>query len=123
MVVAYVPHAFDMFNVEHVDLIRSAAMCSDRVVLGVLTDQEILVRSGREPVVPLAERLEIVRHVRGVDDVLVHDPALVPDGARVMVAAGEALRWQGAEVLPQGRISTSDALRRALRGPADEALG
>lgn len=114
MTVGYVPHAFDLFNIEHLDLLDAARSRAERVVVAVLPDHEVLARYGRPPVVPLIERLEIVRHVRGVDDVVVHDADAVPADAQIMVAAADAGAWPGAEVLPETRTSGSVALRQAL---------
>lgn len=114
MTVGYVPHTFDLFNVEHLDLIAAAGSRAERVVVAVLTDDEVLARYGRPPVVPLSERLEIVRHVRGVDVVVVHEAGAVPAGAQLMVAASDALGWPGAEALLECRTSASAALRQAL---------
>src|SRR5436190_16715594 len=68
-VVGYAPGAYDLFHIGHLNLLRHAAEHCDRLVAGVVSD-EMLVRSkGRAPVIPMAERLEIVRSVRYVDAV------------------------------------------------------
>lgn len=122
MIVGYVPHAFDMFNVEHLDLIRAARARADVVILGVLSDEDVVARHGRPPVIPLGERLEILRHVRAVDTVVVYDASAIPLGAQVLVAADDAPFWPAAEALPELRTSTSAVLRHALRDVANEAV-
>jgi glycerol-3-phosphate cytidylyltransferase len=68
-VVGYAPGAYDLFHIGHLNLLRHAADHCDYLVAGVVSD-EMLVRSkGRAPVIPLAERMEIVRSVRFVDAV------------------------------------------------------
>jgi hypothetical protein len=119
----YLPHSFDLFNVAHLDLIAAANARCDRLVLGVLDDAEVLLRTGRPPVVPLAERLEIVANVRGVDSVVVHDVTRDPGEDVLMVAEDELSTWPvDAVPLPAGRTSRSPALRHALRTITAEAV-
>lgn len=81
MPTGYVVGTFDLFNVRDLDVICQVRETCARVVVGVLGDDEVQELYGRPPVVPLIERLEIVKHVRGVDDVVVHHaPGTVQDG-------------------------------------------
>jgi glycerol-3-phosphate cytidylyltransferase len=68
-VVGYAPGAYDLFHVGHLNVLKHAAANCDRLVVGVVSDEMLLLTKGRLPVVPLAERLEIVRNLRFVDDV------------------------------------------------------
>jgi glycerol-3-phosphate cytidylyltransferase len=68
-VVGYAPGAYDLFHVGHLNVLKHAAEHCDRLVVGVFSDEMLLLTKGRLPVVPLAERLEIVRNLRFVDDV------------------------------------------------------
>jgi cytidyltransferase-like protein len=121
--VGYLPHSFDLFNVAHLDLIASARERCDRLVVAVLADDEVLRRSGRPPVVPLAERLEIVSQVRGVDSVVVHVEVPGRDEATLLVPQDELASWPAEAVaLPAGRTSSSPVLRRALRPLDTEAV-
>ncbi len=70
-VVGYVPGAFDMFHVGHLNIIRNASRECDRLIAGVVTDEVLLAAKGRLPVVPLEERREIVGALRYVDEVVV----------------------------------------------------
>jgi glycerol-3-phosphate cytidylyltransferase len=71
--IGYVPGVFDMFHVGHLNILRNARLTCDVLIAGVVSDQRAAVVKGQEPVVPLSERLEIVRAVRYVDDVVVED--------------------------------------------------
>ena len=123
MSVGYLPHSFDLFNVAHLDLIASALERCDRLVLAVLADDEVLRRTGRPPVVPLAERLEIVANVRGVDSAVVHAAAPGRGEATLLVPEDERASWPAEAVaLPPGRTSSSPVLRQALRSVATEAV-
>jgi glycerol-3-phosphate cytidylyltransferase len=75
-VVGYAPGAYDLFHVGHLNILKHAAAHCDRLVVGVVSDEMLLLTKGRLPVVPLAERLEIVRNLRFVDDV---HAEVVPD--------------------------------------------
>ena len=75
-VVGYAPGAYDLFHVGHLNVLRHAAANCDRLIAGVVSDEMLLLTKGRLPVVPLAERLEIVRNLRFVDDV---HAEVVPD--------------------------------------------
>ncbi|MDO8106813.1 adenylyltransferase/cytidyltransferase family protein [Isoptericola sp. b441] len=69
--VGYAPGAFDLFHIGHLNLLRHARAHCDVLVAGVVSDEMLELAKGRRPVIPLAERLEIVRHVDLVDDVFV----------------------------------------------------
>jgi glycerol-3-phosphate cytidylyltransferase len=75
-VIGYAPGAYDLFHIGHLNILKHAAENCDHLIAGVVSD-EMLVRSkGRPPVIPLAERIEIVRSLRFVDDV---HAEVVPD--------------------------------------------
>lgn len=69
----YLAGAFDLLNVADLDAIDQVRGRCERLVLGVYTDEYVQHLTGRPPVVPLSERLELTSHVRGVDAVVVHD--------------------------------------------------
>jgi glycerol-3-phosphate cytidylyltransferase len=75
-VVGYAPGAYDLFHIGHLNVLRHAADNCDRLVAGVVSDEMLLLTKGRAPVVPLAERMEIVRSLRCVDAV---HAEVVPD--------------------------------------------
>lgn len=71
--VGYVPGVFDMFHVGHLNILRNARLACDVLIAGVVSDERALASKGQTPVVPVAERLEIVRNIRFVDDAVVED--------------------------------------------------
>ena len=75
-VVGYAPGAYDLFHIGHLNVLRHAADNCDFLVAGVVADEVLLQTKGRAPVVPLAERMEIVRNLRFVDAV---HAEVVPD--------------------------------------------
>ncbi|MFS0886574.1 adenylyltransferase/cytidyltransferase family protein [Aeromicrobium sp. 179-A 4D2 NHS] len=69
--VGYASGVFDMFHIGHLNLLRRAREHCETLVVGVASDEYVLALKGREPVVPLAERIEIVSSLRFVDEVIV----------------------------------------------------
>lgn len=68
-IVGYAPGAYDLFHIGHLNLLRRAAEQCDVLVAGVVADEVLVETKGRAPVIPLAERMEIVRSIRCVDRV------------------------------------------------------
>jgi glycerol-3-phosphate cytidylyltransferase len=75
-VIGYAPGAYDLFHIGHLNLLRHAADNCDVLIAGVVSDEMLVLTKGRAPVVPLAERMEIVRNLRFVDAV---HAEVVPD--------------------------------------------
>jgi glycerol-3-phosphate cytidylyltransferase len=75
-VIGYAPGAYDLFHIGHLNLLRHARAHCDHLIAGVVSDEMLLLTKGRSPVVPLNERMEIVRSLRIVDDV---HAEVVPD--------------------------------------------
>jgi glycerol-3-phosphate cytidylyltransferase len=138
--IGYAPGAYDLFHVGHLNLLRQAKAQCDFLVAGVVADDVLIEHKGVKPVVPLAERMEIVRNVRFVDAA---HPAFTND----KVAIWKDLRftvlfkgddWKGTEkgnqlersfaglgveivYFPYGTITSSSALRRTLKNIDDLA--
>lgn len=68
MRVGYSAGAFDLFHVGHLNLLRQAKAHCDYLIAGVVSDELLQSKKGITPIVPLAERLEIVRHISFVDE-------------------------------------------------------
>jgi glycerol-3-phosphate cytidylyltransferase len=129
----YAPGAFDLFHVGHLNLLKHAKSRCDFLIAGVVSDEMLRTQKGVTPVIPLAERLEIVRNIRFVDDAVA---AVVPDKLDIWrelrfdvffkgddwrgTEKGERLEREfaavGVEVVyfPYTRSTSSTALRRAL---------
>ena len=65
--VGYAAGAFDLFHIGHLNLLRHARQHCDHLIAGVVSDEMLALTKGITPVVPLAERLEIVDHIDVVD--------------------------------------------------------
>ncbi|MFJ4044394.1 adenylyltransferase/cytidyltransferase family protein [Microbacterium sp. NPDC089987] len=69
--IGYAAGAFDLFHVGHLNILRHAREHCDVLVAGVVSDEMLRTVKGIEPVVPTAERAEIVRHISYVDEVYI----------------------------------------------------
>ena len=65
----YISGAFDMFHIGHLNLIKRAKNRCDHLIIGVLSDEVIASQKHKWPVIPLAERMEIIRALKYVDEV------------------------------------------------------
>jgi glycerol-3-phosphate cytidylyltransferase len=143
--VGYAAGAFDLFHIGHLNLLRHARQHCDHLIAGVVSDEMLALTKGITPVVPLAERLEIVEHIDVVDTAYAET---VPDKLDVWrelrfdvffkgddwrgTEKGLRLEREFAEVgvevvyFPYTMSTSSTVLRRALRAlsggaPAQEA--
>lgn len=64
------PGVFDLLHVGHIACIRDAAAQGSCLIVGVQDDRDVAIEKGKKPVVPLVQRMELLRAVRGVDQVI-----------------------------------------------------
>ncbi|KQO97533.1 adenylyltransferase/cytidyltransferase family protein [Leifsonia sp. Leaf264] len=69
-IVGYAGGAFDLFHVGHLNVLKHARSQCDHLIAGVVSDELLLETKGATPIVPLAERVEILRHIDFVDEVV-----------------------------------------------------
>lgn len=132
--IGYAPGAFDLFHVGHLNLLRQAKEHCDFLIAGVVADDVLIRHKGVTPVIPLAERLEIVRNVRFVDAAI---PAMTNDKVEIWQdlrfnVLFKGSDWQGTErgnqlerafaalgvkvvYFPYSLATSSSALRRTLQ--------
>lgn len=68
-IVGYAPGIYDLFHVGHLNILKHAKSQCDYLIAGVLSDEMCERAKGFPPIVPAAERIEIVRNIRFVDQV------------------------------------------------------
>lgn len=68
--IGYTAGTFDMFHIGHLNLIRNAKSHCDYLIVGVNSDQLVQSYKNKKAIVPLEERLEIIRALKYVDEVI-----------------------------------------------------
>lgn len=69
-VVGYTTGVYDMFHIGHLNVIRNAKAQCDYLIVGVSTDELVKKEKSKTPVVPFVERMEIVKALKYVDEVV-----------------------------------------------------
>ncbi|PSS17705.1 Ethanolamine-phosphate cytidylyltransferase [Actinidia chinensis var. chinensis] len=133
----YMDGCFDMMHYGHCNALRQARALGDQLVVGVVSDAEIIDNKG-PPVTPLNERMIIVSAVKWVDEVIpdapyaiteefmkklfdeynidyiIHgdDPCLLPDGTDAYALAKKAGRYK--QIKRTEGVSSTDIVGRML---------
>ena len=71
--VGYTQGAFDMFHIGHLNLLKNAKAQCEKLIVGVNTDALIENYKNKHTVICEQDRLEIVKSIRYVDDVILVD--------------------------------------------------
>lgn len=69
-IIGYTSGVYDLFHIGHLNILRRAREQCDKLIVGVSTDELVLEYKGHRPIIPFAERIEIVKAVRFVDEVV-----------------------------------------------------
>ncbi|KAJ6827948.1 ethanolamine-phosphate cytidylyltransferase [Iris pallida] len=133
----YMDGCFDMMHYGHCNALRQARALGDELVVGVVSDDEIIANKG-PPVTPLHERMIMVGAVKWVDEVIpdapyaiteefmnklfneydidyiIHgdDPCLLPDGTDAYALAKKAGRYK--QIKRTEGVSSTDIVGRML---------
>lgn len=68
--IGYVPGVFDLFHTGHLRLIERCKERCDILIVGVLTDELVEYYKGSKPVISLENRMEVIKGLRAVDQVI-----------------------------------------------------
>jgi len=85
-IVGYTTGVFDLFHIGHLNLLKKAKSGCDRLIVGVSTDELVETYKNKTPIIPFAERIEIVSALKCVDDV-------VPQSHRDKIAAYHEIKF------------------------------
>ncbi|KAK4748148.1 hypothetical protein SAY87_014734 [Trapa incisa] len=133
----YMDGCFDMMHYGHCNALRQARALGDELVVGVVSDVEIIANKG-PPVTPLNERMIMVRAMKWVDEVIpdapyaitedfmrklfdeykidyiIHgdDPCVLPDGTDAYELAKEAGRYK--QIKRTEGVSSTDIVGHML---------
>lgn len=67
--VGYTTGVFDLFHIGHLNVLRNAKSYCNKLIVGV-TDDELVRYKNKKSVIPFDERIEIVKHINFVDQVV-----------------------------------------------------
>ena len=68
--VGYTTGVYDLFHIGHLNILKRAKDRCDYLIVGVSTDEVVESYKGKRPIIPFSERIEIVKAIRYVDEVI-----------------------------------------------------
>lgn len=69
-IIGYTTGVFDLFHIGHLNILKEAKNNCDYLIVGVTTDDEVLRIKGKKPIIPFVERIEIIKQIKYVDEVV-----------------------------------------------------
>lgn len=69
--IGYTTGVFDLFHVGHLNILEKSKKLCNYLIVGVSTDELVLSYKGKNPVIPLEQRIRIVNAIKHVDEVVV----------------------------------------------------
>ncbi|WP_394274722.1 adenylyltransferase/cytidyltransferase family protein [Luteococcus sp.] len=76
-VIGYVPGAWDMFHIGHLNILRRSRPHCDHLIVGCVSDEALERTKGKRPIVTLSERIEILQAIGIVDEVVIDEGSKV----------------------------------------------
>ena len=76
--IVYVSMVADLFHSGHVQFLKKAASYGDTLIVGLITEEDAMSYK-RKPIIPLENRVIVMRSCKYVDKVLVDVPLLITD--------------------------------------------
>ena len=68
--IVYTAGVWDCFHIGHLNLLKNAKKLGDKLIVGVSTDELVKMYKNKTPLIPCEERLQIVKAIRYVDEVI-----------------------------------------------------
>ncbi|KAL4590159.1 hypothetical protein LXL04_003080 [Taraxacum kok-saghyz] len=139
----YMDGCFDLMHYGHANALRQAKALGDELVVGVVSDEEIIKNKG-PPVLSMEERLALVSGLKWVDEVIANapyaiteefmnslfkehkidyiihgdDPCLLPDGSDAYALAKKVGRYK--QIKRTEGVSSTDIVGRILASMEDK---
>jgi rfaE bifunctional protein nucleotidyltransferase chain/domain len=116
--VAFANGCFDLLHVGHVRYLKAAAAEADRLIVAVNDDRSVAgLKGDGRPILPAAERAELLAALRGVDYVVIFGDA---DVGRLLTLLKPDVHCKGtdytAETVPERAIVAAYGGRTAIVG-------
>ncbi|WP_297431252.1 adenylyltransferase/cytidyltransferase family protein [Sulfurimonas sp.] len=73
MKIVYTVGTFDMVHVGHLDLLEYCASLGDKFIVGVASDAVVGSYKKNVPIIPLEQRMQMLKALKCVDDVVSYD--------------------------------------------------
>ncbi|PON41130.1 Bifunctional transcriptional regulator [Parasponia andersonii] len=141
----YMDGCFDLMHYGHANALRQAKALGDELVVGVVSDEEIIANKG-PPVLSMEERLVLVSGLKWVDEVIANapyaiteqfmnrlfnehkidyiihgdDPCLLPDGTDAYTLAKRAGRYK--QIKRTEGVSSTDIVGRILSSTSNNKV-
>lgn len=92
--VGYTTGVYDVFHIGHLNILRRAKEQCEHLIVGVTTDELCYRRKNKYPIIPQQDRMEIVKAIRYVDEVV---PQADMDKLEAVKACGADVVFVGSD--------------------------
>lgn len=72
MIIGYTTGVYDLFHIGHLNLLKHAKEHCDYLIVGITSDEAALYKN-KKPFIPQEERMEIVKAIKYVDEVVLQE--------------------------------------------------
>ena len=69
-ILGYTTGVFDLFHTGHLNILKKSKELCDYLIVGVSTDELVMKKKNKSPIIPYNERIEIVKSIKYVDRVV-----------------------------------------------------
>jgi|SRR5690625_806381 len=68
-IIGYTTRVFDLFHIEHLNILRNAKANCDYLIVGVIMDEKTFRLKNNYLIIPFKERIEIINSIKFVDEI------------------------------------------------------